>query len=186
MGKINLSGAKLGNFKMSKLNSIMFKIPFMVTVMIIMLSVVIISVSISLATKELNATTASGFETSVNGFSSLIDSILSYQSILIESYANIPTIKEYMSTRNEAVQDRAIRTMTVLFDNNDYIIDLFMLSLDGKIIESYNGSKDESGDDISSMYPALWQSFISKNYNTALSFNIYNHENYTYFQFYKG
>ena len=178
MGKINLSGAKLGNFKMSKLNSIMFKIPFMVIVMIIMLSVVIISVSISLATKELNATTASGFETSVNGFSSLIDSILSYQSILIESYANIPTIKEYMSTRNEAVQDRAIRTMTVLFDNNDYIIDLFMLSLDGKIIESYNGSKDESGDDISSMYPALWQSFISKNYNTALSFNIYNHENY--------
>ena len=178
MGKINLSGAKLGNFKMSKLNSIMFKIPFMVTVMIIMLSVVIISVSISLATKELNATTASGFETSVNGFSSLIDSILSYQSILIGSYANIPTIKEYMSTRNEAVQDRAIRTMTVLFDNNDYIIDLFMLSLDGKIIESYNGSKDESGDDISSMYPALWQSFISKNYNTALSFNIYNHENY--------
>ncbi|WP_304354786.1 methyl-accepting chemotaxis protein [Brachyspira innocens] len=163
---------------MSKLNSIMFKIPFMVIVMIIMLSVVIISVSISLATKELNATTASGFETSVNGFSSLIDSILSYQSILIESYANIPTIKEYMSTRNEAVQDRAIRTMTVLFDNNDYIIDLFMLSLDGKIIESYNGSKDESGDDISSMYPALWQSFISKNYNTALSFNIYNHENY--------
>ncbi len=156
----------------------MFKIPFMVIVMIIMLSVVIISVSISLATKELNATTASGFETSVNGFSSLIDSILSYQSILIESYANIPTIKEYMSTRNEAVQDRAIRTMTVLFDNNDYIIDLFMLSLDGKIIESYNGSKDESGDDISSMYPALWQSFISKNYNTALSFNIYNHENY--------
>ena len=178
MSKINISNVKLDNFKMSKLNSIMFKIPFMVTVMIIMLSVVIISVSISLATKELNATTASGFETSVNGFSSLIDSILSYQSILIESYANIPTIKEYMSTRNEAVQDRAIRTMTVLFDNNDYIIDLFMLSLDGKIIESYNGSKDESGDDISSMYPALWQSFISKNYNTALSFNIYNHENY--------
>ena len=178
MSKINLSNVKLGNFKMSKLNSIMFKIPFMVTVMIIMLSVVIISVSISLATKEINAATASGFETSVNGFSSLIDSILSYQSILIESYANIPTIKEYMSTRNEAVQDRAIRTMTVLFDNNSYIVDLFMLSLDGKIIESYNGSKDESGDDISSMYPALWQSFISKNYNTALSFNIYNHENY--------
>ncbi|MDO6994375.1 methyl-accepting chemotaxis protein [Brachyspira innocens] len=174
MGKINLSS----HLKISKLNSIMFKIPLMVTLMIIMLSVIIISVSISLATKELNAVTASGFETSVNGFSSLIDSILSYQSILIESYANIPTIKEYMSTRSEAVQDRAIRTMTVLFDNNSYIVDLFMLGLDGKIIESYNGSQDESGEDISSMYPALWQSFISKNYNTTLSFNIYNHEDY--------
>ena len=178
MSKINLSNVKLGNFKMSKLNSIMFKIPFMVTVMIIMLSVVIISVSISLATKEINAATASGFETSVNGFSSLIDSILSYQSILIESYANIPTIKEYMSTRSEAVQDRAIKTMTVLFDNNSYIVDLFMLSLDGKVIESYNGNKEEAGDDISSMYPELWQAFISKNYNTTLSFNIYNHEDY--------
>ena len=178
MGKINISGAKLGNFKMSKLNSIMFKIPFMVTVMIIMLSVVIISVSISLATKEINAATASGFETSVNGFSSLIDSILSYQSILIESYANIPTIKEYMSTRSEAVQDRAIKTMTVLFDNNSYIVDLFMLSLDGKVIESYNGNKEEAGDDISSMYPELWQAFLAKNYNTTLSFNIYNHEDY--------
>ncbi|ADG71509.1 methyl-accepting chemotaxis protein [Brachyspira murdochii] len=178
MSKINLSSVKLGTFKMGKLNSIMFKIPFMVTVMIIMLSVVIISVSISLATKEINAATASGFETSVNGFSSLIDSILSYQSILIESYANIPTIKEYMSTRSEAVQDRAIKTMTVLFDNNSYIVDLFMLSLDGKVIESYNGNKEEAGENISSMYPALWQSFVSKNYNTTLSFNIYNHENY--------
>ena len=178
MSKINLSNVKLGNFKMSKLNSIMFKIPFMVTVMIIMLSVVIISVSISLATKEINAATASGFETSVNGFSSLIDSILSYQSILIESYANIPTIKEYMSTRSEAVQDRAIKTMTVLFDNNSYIVDLFMLSLDGKVIESYNGNKEEAGDDISSMYPELWQAFLAKNYNTTLSFNIYNHEDY--------
>ncbi|ELV06128.1 methyl-accepting chemotaxis sensory transducer [Brachyspira hampsonii 30599] len=163
---------------MGKLNSIMVKIPLMVTVMIIILSVAIISASISLSTKELNAVTASGFETSVNGFSSLIDSILSYQSILIESYANIPTIKEYMSTRSEEVQDRAIKTMTVLFENNSYIVDLFMLSLDGKIIESYNGSEDESGDDISSMYPELWQSFISKNYNTSLSLNIYNHEDY--------
>ncbi|WP_128824120.1 methyl-accepting chemotaxis protein [Brachyspira hampsonii] len=178
MSKINLSIVKSGTFKMGKLNSIMVKIPLMVTVMIIILSVAIISASISLSTKELNAVTASGFETSVNGFSSLIDSILSYQSILIESYANIPTIKEYMSTRSEEVQDRAIKTMTVLFENNSYIVDLFMLSLDGKIIESYNGSEDESGDDISSMYPELWQSFISKNYNTSLSLNIYNHEDY--------
>ncbi|EKV58128.1 methyl-accepting chemotaxis sensory transducer [Brachyspira hampsonii 30446] len=178
MSKINISIVKSGIFKMSKLNSIMVKIPLMVTVMIIMLSVIIISVSISLSTKELNAVTASGFETSVNGFSSLIDSILSYQSILIESYANIPTIKEYMSTGSEEVRNRAINTMTVFFENNDYIIDLFMLGLDGRVIESYNGSKDEAGDSISSAYPELWQSFVSKNYNTALSFNIYKHEDY--------
>ncbi|WP_297204846.1 methyl-accepting chemotaxis protein [uncultured Brachyspira sp.] len=164
--------------KSLNLNSIAVKMPLMVTFMIIILSAVIITASITLATREINNITASGFETSVNGFSSLIDSILSYQSILIESYANIPTIREYMSSHNEEVQNRAIQTMTVLFDNNNHIVDLFMLSLDGKIIESYNGSKAEAGEDIKSMYPELWQAFVSKNYKTTLSYNIYQHDNY--------
>ncbi|MCZ9849483.1 cache domain-containing protein [Brachyspira hyodysenteriae] len=164
-------------FKMGKFDSIMFKIPLMVIVMILILSVTIISVSISLATKELNNVTASGFETSVNGFSSLIDSILSYQSTLIESYANIPTIKEYVSSHSEEVQNRAIRTMTILFDNNDYIIDLLMLDLNGKVIESYDGSKDLTGTDISTKYNRLWTSFVNKNYNTTLSYSIYKEGN---------
>ena len=164
--------------KSLNLNSIAVKMPLMVTFMIIILSAVIITASITLATREINKITASGFETSVNGFSSLIDSILSYQSILIESYANIPTIREYMSNHDAEVQNRAIQTMTVLFDNNNHIVDLFMLSLDGKIIESYNGSKAEAGEDIKSMYPELWQAFVSKNYKTTLSYNIYQHDNY--------
>ena len=164
-------------FKMGKFDSIMFKIPLMVIIMILILSVTIISVSISLATKELNNVTASGFETSVNGFSSLIDSILSYQSTLIESYANIPTIKEYVSSRSEEVQNRAIRTMTILFDNNDYIIDLLMLDLNGEVIESYDGSKDLTGTDISTKYNRLWTAFVNQNYKTTLSFSIYKEGN---------
>ncbi|MEI0605205.1 methyl-accepting chemotaxis protein [Brachyspira alvinipulli] len=169
MKKLNIAST----FKVGRLNSIMVKIPLIVIIMIIILSTAIISVSISLATKELNTVTASGFETSVNGFSSLIDSILSYQSTLIESYANIPTIKEYMSDHSEEVKNRAIRTMTALFDNNDYIIDLFMLDLNGKVIESYNGSKELTGTDISAKYNRLWTSFVGKNYQTTLSYSIY-------------
>ena len=168
MKKLKLSDISISTFKVSKMNSIMVKLPLIVTIIIIILSVTLVTASITLATRELNAVTASGFETSVNGYSSLIDSILSYQSILIESYANIPTIREYMSTRSEAVQDRAIRTMTVLFDNNDYIIDLFMLGLDGKVIESYDGSKELTGTDISVKYSRLWGSFVNQNYKTTL------------------
>lgn len=168
MKKLNIAS----NFKVRKLNSIMVKIPLMVIIMIVILSLTIITVSIALANKELNQVTASGFETSVNGFSSLIDSILSYQSTLIESYANIPTIKEYMSNHSEEVQNRAIRTMTVLFDNNDYIIDLLMLDLNGKVIESYNGSKELTGTDIATKYNRLWSSFVAQNYKTTLSYSI--------------
>ncbi|MEI0566554.1 methyl-accepting chemotaxis protein [Brachyspira pulli] len=177
MKKLKLSDIGISTFKVSKMNSIMVKLPLIVTIIIIILSVTLVTASITLATRELNAVTASGFETSVNGYSSLIDSILSYQSILIESYANIPTIREYMSTRSEAVQDRAIRTMTVLFDNNDYIIDLFMLGLDGKVIESYDGSKELTGTDISVKYSRLWGSFVNQNYKTTLSYSIYKEGN---------
>ena len=177
MKKINLSDVEIPSFKVKKINSIMVKLPLMVTIMIFILSITIISVSISLATKELNAVTASGFETSVNGFSSLIDSILSYQSILIESYANIPTIREYMSTRSEEVQDRAIRTMKVLFDNNNYIVDLLMLDLNGKVVESYDGGKELTGTDISAKYNRLWNSFVNQNYKTTLSYSIYKEGN---------
>ena len=173
MKKLNIAS----NFKVRKLNSIMVKIPLMVIIMIVILSLTIITVSIALANKELNQVTASGFETSVNGFSSLIDSILSYQSTLIESYANIPTIKEYMSNHSEEVQNRAIRTMTVLFDNNDYIIDLLMLDLNGKVIESYNGSKELTGTDIATKYNRLWSSFVAQNYKTTLSYSIYKEGN---------
>ena len=172
MKKLKLSDIGISTFKVSKMNSIMVKLPLIVTIIIIILSVTLVTASITLATRELNAVTASGFETSVNGYSSLIDSILSYQSILIESYANIPTIREYMSTRSEAVQDRAIRTMTVLFDNNEYIIDLFMLGLDGKVIESYDGSKELTGTDISVKYSRLWGAFVNQNYRTTLSYSI--------------
>ena len=177
MKKLKLSDISISTFKVSKMNSIMVKLPLIVTIIIIILSVTLVTASITLATRELNTVTASGFETSVNGYSSLIDSILSYQSILIESYANIPTIREYMSTRSEAVQDRAIRTMTVLFDNNDYIIDLFMLGLDGKVIESYDGSKELTGTDISVKYSRLWGAFVNQNYRTTLSYSIYKEGN---------
>ena len=101
---------------MKKLNSIAIKIPLIVNIVIVILSFTIISTSIAIARKAINNATYSGFETSVNGYSTLLDTILNNQLLIMDVYSRIPTIVEYMQTRNEALRERTINTMVNLFD----------------------------------------------------------------------
>ena len=158
---------------MRRFNSIVVKIPLIVNIVIIILSFTIISTSIAIARKAINNATYSGFETSVNGYSTLLDTILNDQLLIMDVYSRIPTIVEYMQTRNEALRERTINTMVNLFDNNDYILTLDLIGLDGKVIESYNGDTKNAGLDMSSAYPKMWKEFADSGYDHAASDNIY-------------
>ena len=158
---------------MKKLNSIAIKIPLIVNIVIVILSFTIISTSIAIARKAINNATYSGFETSVNGYSTLLDTILNDQLLIMDVYSRIPTIVDYMQTRNEALRERTINTMVNLFDNNDYILTLDLIGLDGKVIESYNGDTKNAGLDMSSAYPKMWKEFADSGYDHAASDNIY-------------
>ena len=158
---------------MRKFNSIVVKIPLIVNIVIIILSFTIIFTSIRIANKAINNAVYSGFETSVNGYSTLLDNILNDQLLIMDAYSRIPTIIEYMETRSEYVKDRAIQTMINLFDNNDYILTLDLIGLDGKVIESYNGDTKNAGLDMSSAYPKMWKEFADSGYDHAASDNIY-------------
>ncbi|MEI0540083.1 methyl-accepting chemotaxis protein [Brachyspira pulli] len=158
---------------MRRFNSIVVKIPLIVNIVIIILSFTIIFTSIRIANKAINNAVYSGFETSVNGYSTLLDNILNAQLLIMDAYSRIPTIIEYMQTRNEALRERTINTMVNLFDNNDYILTLDLIGLDGKVIESYNGDTKNAGLDMSSAYPKMWKEFADSGYDHAASDNIY-------------
>ena len=158
---------------MRKFNSIAFKIPLIVNIVIVILSFTIIFTSINIASKAINNATYSGFSTSVNGYSSLLDTILNDQLIIMDAYSRIPTIIEYMQTRSEYVKDRSIRTIINLLDNNDYIVTLDLIDLNGRVIESYNGDTKNSGLDMSAAYPQLWKEFVDSGYDHATSDTIY-------------
>ena len=158
---------------MRRFNSIVVKIPLIVNIVIIILSFTIIFTSIRIANKAINNAVYSGFETSVNGYSTLLDNILNDQLLIMDVYSRIPTIVEYMQTRNEALRERTINTMVNLFDNNDYILTLDLIGLDGKVIESYNGDTKNAGLDMSSAYPKMWKEFADSGYDHAASDNIY-------------
>lgn len=91
----------------------------------------------------------------------------------MDAYSRIPEVIEYMQTRNEAVRERALSTMINLFDNNDYIVTLDLIGLDGKVIEAYNGDTKNAGLDMSSTYPKMWKEFVASGYDHATSDNIY-------------
>ena len=158
---------------MRRFNSIVVKIPLIVNIVIIILSFTIIFTSIRIANKAINNAVYSGFETSVNGYSTLLDNILNDQLLIMDVYSRIPTIVEYMQTRNEALRERTINTMVNLFDNNDYILTLDLIGLDGKVIEAYNGDTKNAGLDMSSTYPKMWKEFVDSGYDHATSDNIY-------------
>ena len=158
---------------MRRFNSIVVKIPLIVNIVIVILSFTIIFTSIKIANKAINNAVYSGFETSVNGYSTLLDNILNDQLLIMDVYSRIPTIVEYMQTRNEALRERTINTMVNLFDNNDYILTLDLIGLDGKVIESYNGDTKNAGLDMSSAYPKMWKEFVDSGYDHATSDNIY-------------
>ncbi len=158
---------------MKKFDSIVVKIPLIVNIIIVILSFTIISTSIAIARKAINNATYSGFETSVNGYSTLLDTILNDQLIIMDAYSRIPAVIEYMETRSEEVRDRAIQTMINLFDNNDYIVALDLIDLDGKVIEAYDGNAENAGTDIKSRYPQLWQEFVDSKYDHSTSDEIY-------------
>ena len=150
---------------MRRFNSIVVKIPLIVNIVIVILSFTIIFTSIRIANKAINNAVYSGFETSVNGYSTLLDNILNDQLLIMDVYSRIPTIVEYMQTRNEALRERTINTMVNLFDNNDYILTLDLIGLDGKVIEA--------GLDMASTYPKMWKEFVASGYDHATSDNIY-------------
>ncbi|MEI0518972.1 methyl-accepting chemotaxis protein [Brachyspira murdochii] len=158
---------------MRRFNSIVVKIPLIVNIVIVILSFTIIFTSIKIANKAINNATYSGFETSVNGYSTLLDTIINDQLIIMDAYSRIPAVIEYMQTRNENLRERAISTMVNLFDNNDYIVTLDLIGLDGKVIEAYNGDTKNAGLDMSSTYPKMWEEFVASGYDHATSDNIY-------------
>ncbi|MDA0083783.1 methyl-accepting chemotaxis protein [Brachyspira hyodysenteriae] len=158
---------------MKRFNSITVKIPLIVNIVIVVLSFTIIFSSIQIVSRAINNATYSGFETSVNGYSTLLDTILEDQLIIMDAYSRVTSVIEYMETRNEDIKDRAIRTMINLFNNNDYIVTLDLIGLDGKVIESYNGDTKNSGLDMSATYPQLWKEFVDSGYDHATSDTIY-------------
>ena len=152
---------------MKKINSIAVKLPLIVNIVTIMICVFIIVSLINLASSEIDNYANQYMISTVDGCNSYLDISIENQILLMESYASMPIMLDYIQNGNRNV----FTTLTQVLDNNKYITNAYILSRNSEILASYTGDTNIGGR-ISEIYPDLWNIFKQEN-KVSISETIY-------------
>ena len=152
---------------MKKINSIAVKLPLIVNIVTIMICVFIIVSLINLASSEIDNYANQYMISTVDGCNSYLDISIENQILLMESYASMPVMLDYIQNGNRNV----FTTLTQVLDNNKYITNAYILSRNSEILASYTGDTNIGGR-ISEIYPDLWNIFKQEN-KVSISETIY-------------
>ncbi len=120
---------------MKKINSIAVKLPLIVNIVTIMICVFIIVSLINLASSEIDNYANQYMISTVDGCNSYLDISIENQILLMESYASMPVMLDYIQNGNRNV----FITLTQVLDNNKYITNAYILSRNSEILASYTG-----------------------------------------------
>ena len=152
---------------MKKINSIAVKLPLIVNIVTIMICVFIIVSLINLASSEIDNYANQYMISTVDGCNSYLDISIENQILLMESYASMPVMLDYIQNGNRNV----FTTLTQVLDNNKYITNAYILSRNSEILASYTGDTNIGGR-ISEIYPDLWNIFKQEN-KVSISETVY-------------
>ncbi|WP_297295782.1 methyl-accepting chemotaxis protein [uncultured Brachyspira sp.] len=152
---------------MKKINSIAVKLPLIVNIVTIMICLFIIFSLINLASSEIDNYANQYMISTVDGCNSYLDISIENQILLMESYASMPVMLDYIQNGNRNV----FTTLTQVLDNNKYITNAYILSRNSEILASYTGDTNIGGR-ISEIYPDLWNIFKQEN-KVSISETIY-------------
>ena len=152
---------------MKRFNSIAVKLPLIVNIVTIMICLFIIVSLINLASSEIDNYANQYMISTVDGCNSYLDISIENQILLMESYASMPVMLDYIQNGNRNV----FTTLTQVLDNNKYITNAYILSRNSEILASYTGDTNIGGR-ISEIYPDLWNIFKQEN-KVSISETIY-------------
>lgn len=108
---------------MKKINSIAVKLPLIVNIVTIMICLFIIVSLINLASSEIDNYANQYMISTVDGCNSYLDISIENQILLMESYASMPVMLDYIQNGNRNV----FTTLTQVLDNNKYITNAYIL-----------------------------------------------------------
>ncbi|MEI0510849.1 methyl-accepting chemotaxis protein [Brachyspira intermedia] len=152
---------------MKKFNSMQVKLPVILNIATVVISLFIIVSLINLASSEIDNYANQYMISTVDGCNSYLDISIENQILLMESYASMPVMLDYIQNGNRNV----FTTLTQMLDNNKYITNAYILSRNSEILASYTGDTNIGGR-ISEIYPDLWNIFKQEN-KVSISETIY-------------
>ena len=130
---------------MKKINSLSFQIPFIISIVIIILITILLITTIRISTNGISKSRLDGFKDLANGYNNVFDAWFRAQSYSVSTYSKIPLVKEYLSTRNEAILPTLENTLGAFEESNADVLNIGLTDIDGKIILDNIISNKSSG-----------------------------------------
>ena len=126
---------------MSKFNSLAVKVPVILCIVTTILITIMLIISLTIAENGISKSRFEGFETTVMGYASVFDAWFRTQSYLIETYASVPIVGEYLDYKDNTRTDRLNATLKTFREKNACSINVGIVDNNGIIIADSDYSK---------------------------------------------
>lgn len=84
---------------MKKLNSLAFKMPFVICITVVVIIIAMLISSIQIGSRGISVSRLGGFNSTIAGYASVLDTWFGLQSSLINTYSSTPTIRKIFTGR---------------------------------------------------------------------------------------
>ena len=119
---------------MRRFNSLAFKVPFILCIVTTILITILLIISLRIAEEGISKSRFEGFETTVKGYSSVFDAWFRTQSYLLETYASVPIVGEYLVSRDATRAQRLNDTLKTFQSKNACTIHVGIVDKNGIIV----------------------------------------------------
>ena len=156
---------------MKKIHSLSFKVPFIISSIILITIVTLASISIWSSSRAIRKEALEGFAATVSGYSSMIDMVLHEQKLAIATYAQSAALANGILRMDDpAVQNEALKRLKDFASVNTYAINVGLADMNGKVLLDSSNPK-LVGASIAEIHKHLF-SFMKAN-NYRFSFDNY-------------
>ncbi len=120
---------------MKKIHSLSFKVPFIISSIILITIATLASISIWSSSRAIRKAALEGFDATVSGYSSMIDMVLHEQKLAIATYAQSAALANGILRMDDpAVQNEALKRLKDFASVNTYAINIGLADMEGNVL----------------------------------------------------
>ena len=152
---------------MKKINSLAFRMPFVICCMVVIIIVSMLISSIRIASKGISESRLGGFNSTIAGYASVLDTWFGLETSLINTYSVTPVIMRYLQGNEATTLDLLYTTIRNFKNSNLYIINMGVADINGNIIID-SVSSSLTGMNLKDYIPMTWSKITSGNTDNVI------------------
>ena len=147
---------------MKKVNSLGFKIPFVICYIVVLIIIVMLISSVNIASSGISKSRLGGFNSTIAGYASVLDTWFDLQTSIISTYSVTPTVVKYLENDVNFTEELLSETINKFKNNNLYLINFGIADSEGDIfLDSMSSSA--LGKNLKDYIPDAWNRFVASN-----------------------